>query len=562
MVWGLYSNGTALGPRTFSAGKTKEMVIDEIIEEFESHRVVFLKGGVGSGKSIIAATVSGALGKGIINVPVKPLQEQYRRDYQERLQIRVGDEDLKINMLMGRDNFSCPYVRKNVTCSYRSLPCVRPLSSGTPRWKIARECPYWSPIYPNIIQPLLKRTKCKVKDYESIGGTQHIHQRKEGCGYYDQQDAYHDSDILIYNNAKWQSDTILGKKPMADIEVFDEADLFLDGLTLRTSITQRTFSFLKRDAEATEDDEIIRLLEEVVDSFTNLVSGKEFNTPYDYDQNLDRVLKELTFFLKVLDSEFADRLMMRLDNVLTYKEKTNYYLEEGKLTFFIPEPSIVLRDFMERSSGRLLFMSATLQEVGVLGEIFGFDDFAFVEGETKMPGNLYVKRTGSEREVVWKSWQGPDFKTHYWDTLTKVLRRAERPTLVQVHSYQYLPEDGEHPLIPNRDSVKDMDQEAEIASFRQGDGEILYSTKTDRGIDLPGATCRGIVIMKYPFPSLKDPLFTVMKKKLGDRSFWMYYRDIAKRDFKQQVGRGLRDEDDWVELWSPDLKVLTEARSL
>ena len=107
-----------------------------------------------------------------------------------------------------------------------------------------------------------------------------------------------------------------------------------------------------------------------------------------------------------------------------------------------------------------------------------------------------------------------------------------------------------------------MDQEEEIASFKRGDGEVLYSTKTDRGIDLPGATCRGIVIMKFPFPSLKDPLFTVMKKKLGDKSFWMYYRDIAKREFKQQVGRGLRDEDDWVELWSPDLKVLNEARSL
>ena len=95
MVWGLRNNnGEKLNPWKFSNGKNQEVVIDEILDSFDDNNLVFLKGSVGSGKSIIASTVCGAMGRGIINVPVKILQDQYKLDYEGRLNINLGKNPL------------------------------------------------------------------------------------------------------------------------------------------------------------------------------------------------------------------------------------------------------------------------------------------------------------------------------------------------------------------------------------------------------------------------------------------------------------------------------------
>ncbi len=74
----------------------------------------------------------------------------------------------------------------------------------------------------------------------------------------------------------------------------------------------------------------------------------------------------------------------------------------------------------------------------------------------------------------------------------------------------------------------------------------------DRGADLEGM--ESVLILKYPRPDYSNPLIKATKKKLGDKKFWPYYRDIARRDFIQQVGRTVRSPDDEVEFWSPDKK--------
>ncbi len=574
MTWGLYDHkGTALPPRVFSNGKTQEKTIDEIIEKFDDHRIVLLKGGVGSGKSIIGATVAGALGKGIINVPVKPLQEQYQRDYEGRLSIRINGRSLKIRVLKGRYNFTCKKILGGkVRCNSRILPCTVPLGTDTPRWKTAMKCRYWSPIYSNVIAPLKKEKTCEVIEYDSIGGTQYFHRRKEGCGYYDQNCHYLDADIIVYNNAKWHADTNLYRKPRVDVEIFDEADLFLDTLSLRTVLSNRMMSTMLREAgevkarhyRQNEHDlgmEIESRAIEIRKSFAEFLSDKLPHKPYDFDDSADNLLRGMTNFLKIMGTEFSENLMMKLDDILNYRDITSFFVEGDRMTFFVPEQSLVMKDILEKSTGKLLLMSATLQDPKVIEEVYGIDDFDYVEGETRTPGRRYVKRLEKEQTVNWQSWQNERFKEQYWQTLSEILKRAERPTLVQVHSYLYLPESSSYHPIPSRHSLKSGNQEDGIVSFKEGKESLLFSTKTDRGIDLPDGTCRAIVIMKYPFPSMKDPLFTVMKKRLGDRAFWNYYNDIARREFEQQIGRGLRGPDDWIEVWSPDMRVHQELRS-
>lgn len=561
-------------PRTFTSGKTQEEVIDEIIDRFDDHRIVLLKGGTGSGKSIIGATVAGALGRGTINVPVKPLQEQYKRDYEGRLYIKINEKPLKIRVMKGRDNFTCKKILGGrVRCSSRVLPCTIPLDRDTPRWKVARKCRYWSPIYPHDIKPLRKEGGCRVLEYDSIASTQYLYQRHEGCGYYDQNRYYLDADILVYNNAKWHVDSLMERKPRVDVEIFDEADLFLDNLTLRSVISERMMSMLLREAQKVKADlyrenrqaegmEIESLATDIKKEFERFIGTKIPFKPYDFNDGAEHFIKGLLRFLKILETDYADSITAKLEDILTYKEITSFYTEKDRVTFFVPEPSLVMRDMLERSADRILLMSATLQDTSVLREVYGIHDFAYVDGEPKTPGKLYLKHTGNEKLVNWKSWQTEGFRVHYWKTLSEILRRAERPTLVQVHAYQYLPVDNRYQHIPVQGDIRNTDQEDGIHSFKTGKDDILFSTKTDRGVDLPGDMCRAIVLMKYPFPSMKDPLFTVMRKRLGDKAFWKYYNDITRREFLQQTGRGLRSPDDWIEIWSPDEKVHQALRKL
>jgi Rad3-related DNA helicase len=575
MVWGLYSaDGESMEPWVLSSGKTQEQVIDEVLEAFESSSIVMLRGGVGSGKSIMAATVCGAVGGGIISVPVKPLQEQYVRDFEGRLRIILDDEPLRIMVLKGRDNFKCLRHRtKGFRCSHRSLVCTMPLGRGIPRWKVAKRCPHWAPIYPTVIGPLKESGGFRLRSYASIAGEQFVYMRENPCGYYAQGAAYLQGDVLVYNTAKWFADTAMGRKPLVNVEVFDEGDMFLDSLCSKTRLTGRTITRLKKESgEAvkelrrsgkTGEAAILRKkarniesgFEVLLDETSKTSLGEIQGFPEDY-------LKELSDFLEVLGSEFSMNLRMKLENLLHYRDDAFFYASQGEVNFFIADPARVLGDLMDRSADKLLFVSATLQSPEVLREIYNIHDFVYVEGEPRMRGRIHPRRIGGEQSVNWRNWGRGGFRHRYWGMLSRIIQRAKRPTLVQVHAYQYLPEDGDFPGLPTQGLVKDMDQDETIAMFKLGKEDLLFSTKTDRGIDLPGDSCRSIVLLKYPYPGLKDPFFAVMRRRLGDDRFWKYYRDLAWREFQQQIGRGMRGPGDWVEVWSPDLTVHQKLRRL
>jgi hypothetical protein len=87
------------------------------------------------------------------------------------------------------------------------------------------------------------------------------------------------------------------------------------------------------------------------------------------------------------------------------------------------------------------------------------------------------------------------------------------------------------------------------------DFDEAWSTIAKRGLDLRGDRCRAICILKMPYADLSDPMLQAIRLKLGDDAFFKYYRDKAERELIQQVGRAVRSDDDWVEVWSPDLTV-------
>ena len=83
MVWSLFNEkNEALPPLKYTNGKTQEDVVTEIKNKIEEgHKVIFVKGQCGSGKSALALNLANVLGKTSIVVPVKYLQAQYELDY-------------------------------------------------------------------------------------------------------------------------------------------------------------------------------------------------------------------------------------------------------------------------------------------------------------------------------------------------------------------------------------------------------------------------------------------------------------------------------------------------
>ena len=68
-----------------------------------------------------------------------------------------------------------------------------------------------------------------------------------GCGYFDAHHAFAAADVIVLSNAKWQVETELGRKPKVELEVFDEADGFLDELFDEQRITaEGLFALLQR----------------------------------------------------------------------------------------------------------------------------------------------------------------------------------------------------------------------------------------------------------------------------------------------------------------------------
>src|SRR3989344_5519203 len=79
-------SGEKLGPLKFSNGKTQEDVVKEVLDAIEKeNKIIFIRGVCGTGKSAIALNIAKNFRKSTIIVPIKSLQEQYEKDYTQKM---------------------------------------------------------------------------------------------------------------------------------------------------------------------------------------------------------------------------------------------------------------------------------------------------------------------------------------------------------------------------------------------------------------------------------------------------------------------------------------------
>ena len=124
MSWSLYEDSKFLEPLKFSNGKTQEEVVNEVVELVKNGtKVIFIKGMCGTGKSAIALNIARHLGKTSIIVPGKSLQNQYKKDYENKKYIlKENNKDkLKISIITGRNNHECAFIKTNES----AIPQIR-----------------------------------------------------------------------------------------------------------------------------------------------------------------------------------------------------------------------------------------------------------------------------------------------------------------------------------------------------------------------------------------------------------------------------------------------------
>lgn len=543
-MWSLYQNNKLVTPLLYSTEKGQDTSVREIVEAFESYNVVFLQGAVGTGKSAIALSTANKLGGGIIVVPTKILQQQYIEDYCENnYKILKSNKDwMRISLIKGRNNFDClydPYLK----CNHKSLPCVKtlPRRKGKPvsRLEIAKDCPYFSPVVSSMLEITYQfELDCEFETlhYKGVGNDFAILRRQEQvCPYYQQYREYESADVILMNSSIWMLETLgLKRKPAKPIEIIDEGDAFLDGLSLKKSINYRVIDGIEEKLikDVTVGKETLEAFSEIKNLF-NEITKVDYEGDIGKDEKL--FLKEFVEFL----SEIGDENSGKYSDIIEFLDECYVSIKDNQIEYFIPEPKIVVKKLLDLSADKMLFMSATFQSEKILEEIFGFDNFCFIEGEPKFPGIVYPKQLGTENRVTYKNWKRKDFKNVYWSNLSKAIKQSAKPCMIPVHAFKYLPEGIREKLKGQR-------------TLRTRDGSITFSTVMKRGVDLKDDMCRSIVMLKFPFPNVGDPILKAMKLKLGDENFWRYYQDIAKREFIQTIGRGVRHKEDWIEFYSPD----------
>ncbi len=293
-MWNLYKDNEFLKPLVFSSGKSQEEVVKEVLDAIkEGEKIIFIHGVCGTGKSAIALNIGRKLGKTSVVVPIRNLQEQYKKDYgseDSKYLLKDDGSKLNISVITGRGNHKCKFLEDNknavpvfkkeinsrlsdifadkkdevmsmigddISANNQNIPCkieIREKNwnrlksylkqnknvdmrnydeiSDVKRIPVASVCPYWCPVLPEKFDLGKGFEETKKKTYVGMGGANFVfYQRKKGCAFYDQFHSFIDSDIIVFNSMKYKLESALGRKPLTEVEIIDECDEFLDSFS-------------------------------------------------------------------------------------------------------------------------------------------------------------------------------------------------------------------------------------------------------------------------------------------------------------------------------------------
>jgi hypothetical protein len=467
------------------------------------------------------------------------------------------------------------YIRQNKEVNpedYQSIEDVK-------RAAVAGACPYWCPVLPQKYEYRKNFPDQKKKNYHGLKDTLFtIYNRKSGCGFYEQFNSYLDSDVIVFNSQKYKLETAMNRKPLTEVEIIDECDEFLDSFSNNRIINidrlQNSLVSIMGVTEKAEEE-----LEEIAQKIKDVKRSMRIRELATYEQIVPLKETEIFDLVKVFLKQLELVYEIEEDNyLLDVKETAEIFsdvLDETYVIFEKKEDNIIAnlvttnlaKRFKEMVDKNKVFvlMSGTIHSDEVLKEIFGLEKFKIIEAETERIGNLEIVRTGLEMDCKYSNFSsGVANREKYLKALDRCVYESKKPAIVHVNSFADLPNRDEilrwdlNNLISGEELKEEQEEDKEgriVEDFKNGETEVLFSTRVSRGVDFPGEQCNSIIFTKYPNPNVKEPFWKILNK-IKPTHYWKFYKDKASRELYQKVYRGLRFKEDHVFIFSPDERVL------
>ncbi len=393
-MWSLYEQDKFLEPLQFSNGKTQEDIVQEVLQQIkEGKKIILIHGVCGTGKSAIALNIAKNLGKSSVVVPGKDLQNQYKKDYEEKKYLlKTKDKKLKISVITGRRNHPCqflldnkraiPIIKKEINTSLHdifsgkreevkkliaddisadnlNIPCKIEIKERNiqriksyirqnnevdstkftklkeiKRLPVAGACPYYSPVLPSNLEPKGESYKnATKKEYLGLNDTMFtIYQRKPGCKFYEQFNSFVDSDVMVFNSQKYLLETALNRKPATEVEIIDECDEFLDSFSNTRTINVNKF-LLSLGSVITENEKRFALVKEIEQLMQE--TKRDIRT---------RVAIETKEIIPLKETKIYTLFKVFLDSKEFLKD-----IDEESYLFEIEEIAKTFEDFLEES---------------------------------------------------------------------------------------------------------------------------------------------------------------------------------------------------------------------
>lgn len=466
------------------------------------------------------------------------------------------------------------YLKKNKDVDPKEFTEIRDVK----RASVANVCPYWSPVLPERYE-LKNFPDSKKKSYMGLNNERFVfYPGKPGCGFYEQFNSYINSDVIVFNSLKYKLETAMNRKPLTEVEIIDECDEFLDQFSnqrtvnldrLQNSLIQAAWisekienlvnemsqiiQQFKRDGrmiDASQSGEIIPLKETgIYDLFRIVLDNNEFLLEVDEESYIFEFEESARMFESFLN-----------DSYVTVNRKD----DQWNVSIVTTNLAKKFKEMVDKNKV-IVLMSGTLHNEGVLRDIFGLENFCVIEAEITQQGNIHVIKTGLEMDCKYSNFSSGKYtREDYLRSLSKCIQTAQRPTLVHVNGFVDLPseqelEEFDIDNLISREKLKEVQDEDKtgkmVARFKQGQIDVLFSTRCARGIDFPGEQCNSIVFTKYPNPNVQDSFWKILNRTKPEH-YWEFYRDKARRELWQKIYRGLRFSEDKVDVLSPDIRVL------
>ena len=261
------------------------------------------------------------------------------------------------------------------------------------------------------------------------------------------------------------------------------------------------------------------------------------------------------------ENDRVHRYMNQLESVAVSiaLEPDNWVLDGYKKGDVHLKPIMVTnqtRPLLWRHSKRFLLMSATIVSARQMATDLGLGEheWASVEVDSHFPVNRRPIRVQPVASMTFKT------KDTAWPKMAKGVeevldRHISDRVLVHTVSYpltKFLETELKKTDHADRILSYDSPQQRDgvLQTYRNQFASVILAPSFDRGIDLPDDDCRVIIVAKVPFPSLGD-------KQVSQRFFgthtgkgWFYTETI--RSLVQMSGRGMRHREDFVETYILD----------